>query len=106
MMPAIYISMNNVTTTTEKNMTTEKMIQAAFDRCDTMGFNHVTLKDLRAALPSIPRAELDKEIARLREEKIFTLDQADGRHCRLSDAEREAGIVEGEQILVYIARRG
>ncbi|HEY5959408.1 MAG TPA: hypothetical protein VIV60_22775, partial [Polyangiaceae bacterium] len=82
-------------------------VLAAFDRLDREagGRNYVTLAALRDALPETPRQELDGAVHSLRRASRITLDSADGRHARLNEAELAAGIVEGGQRLVYVARR-
>ncbi|MGK3969788.1 hypothetical protein WMF38_32600 [Sorangium sp. So ce118] len=77
---------------------------AALDR-DAGGHNYVTLRALRAALPDVPRAVFDAELAALRRQRRYSLDPSDGRHHQMADAEREAGIMEAGNLLVYVARR-
>ncbi|WP_438025445.1 hypothetical protein [Sorangium sp. So ce233] len=76
----------------------------ALDR-DAGGHNYVTLRALRAALPDVPRAVFDAELAALRRQRRYSLDPSDGRHHQMADAEREAGILEAGNLLVYVARR-
>ncbi|WP_433931209.1 hypothetical protein AB3662_43770 [Sorangium cellulosum] len=76
----------------------------ALDR-DAGGLNYVTLRALRAALPDVPRAVFDAELAALRRQRRYSLDPSDGRHHQMADAEREAGILEAGNLLVYVARR-
>ncbi|WP_437505460.1 hypothetical protein [Sorangium sp. So ce1099] len=76
----------------------------ALDR-DAGGHNYVTLRALRAALPDVPRAVFDAELAALRRQRRYSLDPSDGRHHQMADAEREAGIMEAGNLLVYVARR-
>ncbi|WP_437733304.1 hypothetical protein [Sorangium sp. So ce1335] len=80
---------------------------AAFSALDRAsgGLNYVTLRDLRAALPDVPRAVFDAELAALRRQRRYSLDPSDGRHHQMADAEREAGILEAGNLLVYVARR-
>ena len=82
-------------------------ILSVFDRLDrdAGGHNYVTLAALRDAFPQTPRQEIDDAIHALRRAKHITLDSADGRHARLSEAEIAAGILESGQRLVYVARR-
>ncbi|XXT18863.1 hypothetical protein WME94_52415 [Sorangium sp. So ce429] len=77
---------------------------SALDR-DAGGHNYVTLRALRAALPDVPRAVFDAELAALRRQRRYSLDPSDGRHHQMADAEREAGIMEAGNLLVYVARR-
>ncbi|WP_434044106.1 MULTISPECIES: hypothetical protein [Sorangium] len=77
---------------------------SALDR-DAGGNNYVTLRALRAALPDVPRAVFDAELAALRRQRRYSLDPSDGRHHQMADAEREAGILEAGNLLVYVARR-
>ncbi|XYH97199.1 hypothetical protein ACMHYB_57145 [Sorangium sp. So ce1128] len=77
---------------------------AALDR-DAGGHNYVTLRALRAALPDVPRAVFDAELTALRRQRRYSLDPSDGRHHQMADAEREAGIMEAGNLLVYVARR-
>jgi 2'-5' RNA ligase len=79
---------------------------AAFAKLDgaSGGHNYVTLEALRRALPDISRADFDAGLHALRKARHYTLDPSDGRHVRLTDAERDAGIREGSHLLVYVAR--
>ncbi|WP_437724767.1 hypothetical protein [Sorangium sp. So ce861] len=76
----------------------------ALDR-DSGGNNYVTLRALRAALPDVPRATFDAELSALRRQRRYSLDPSDGRHHQMAEAEREAGILEAGNLLVYVARR-
>jgi hypothetical protein len=67
--------------------------------------NYVSLYALRRALDDVPRAEFDACLRALRREQRFTLDASDGRHHRLTDEERDAGISEAGNLLVYVARK-
>jgi hypothetical protein len=69
------------------------------------GHNYVTLGALRAALPDLPRAAFDAELAVLRSQRRYTLDPSDGRHRQMTDAELAAGIRDRNILLVYVARR-
>lgn len=82
-------------------------VLSTFDRLDreTGGHNYVTLSALRDAFPESTRQELDSVVHSLRRAGRITLDSADGRHARLNEADLAAGIVEGGQRLVYVARR-
>ncbi|WP_437580079.1 hypothetical protein [Sorangium sp. So ce887] len=77
---------------------------AALDR-DAGGHNYVTLHALRAALPDVPRAVFDAELAALRRQRRYSLDPSDGRHHQMAEAERDAGIMEAGNLLVYVAQR-
>jgi len=85
----------------------ERQFEAEFDRLDERhgGHNYVLLYDLRRALPGFSRSEFDAQLNDLRRRKIFSLDSADGRHVRLSQDQRDAGIREAGSLLVYAARR-
>ncbi|WP_438038037.1 hypothetical protein [Sorangium sp. So ce128] len=80
---------------------------AAFSSLDRASgrLNYVTLHALRAALPDIPRATFDEELAALRRQRRYSLDPSDGRHHQMAEAERDAGIMEAGNLLVYVARR-
>jgi hypothetical protein len=78
---------------------------AAFDRLDaaTGGHNHVSLVDLRRALP-VERAAFDAGLAALRRAGRYTVAAAEGRHA-IKPEERTAGIVEDGTLLLFVARR-
>lgn len=80
---------------------------AAFDRLDrdSGGNNYVLLHDLRRALPTVSREAFDAGLNQLRRAKVFSLDSADGRHVKLSEEQRDAGIREAGSNLVYAQRR-
>jgi hypothetical protein len=78
---------------------------AALDR-EGGGHNYVTLAALRARLADVPRDTFDAELSTLRRERRYTLDPSDGRHRRMTEVERDAGIMEAGNLLVYVARRG
>ncbi|WP_437275147.1 hypothetical protein WME90_28300 [Sorangium sp. So ce375] len=80
---------------------------AAFSSLDRASgrLNYVTLHALRAALPDVPRAAFDAELAALRRQRRYSLDPSDGRHHQMAEAERDAGIMEAGNLLVYVARR-
>ncbi|WP_437542288.1 hypothetical protein WME97_29330 [Sorangium sp. So ce367] len=80
---------------------------AAFSSLDRASgrLNYVTLHALRAALPDIPRDTFDTELAALRRQRRYSLDPSDGRHHQMAEAERDAGIMEAGNLLVYVARR-
>jgi len=85
-------------------MNTTTKVTAAFDQLDN-GFNHVLLSDLRKALPSMSRDDVDSAIFDLRMSRTLTLDAHDGRHVKLTREQIEAGIKEEGSWLVYAARR-
>lgn len=78
---------------------------AALDRASG-GQNYVTLHALRGALADVPRATFDGELSALRRQRRYSLDPSDGRHHQMTEAERDAGIMEAGSLLVYVARRG
>ncbi|WP_437766018.1 hypothetical protein WMF27_26775 [Sorangium sp. So ce281] len=80
---------------------------AAFSSLDRASgrLNYVTLHALRTALPDIPRATFDEELGALRRQRRYSLDPSDGRHHQMAEAERDAGIKEAGNLLVYVARR-
>ncbi|WP_437521939.1 hypothetical protein WME79_30225 [Sorangium sp. So ce726] len=80
---------------------------AAFSSLDRASgrLNYVTLHALRAALPDIPRDTFDTELAALRRQRRYSLDPSDGRHHQMAEAERDAGIMEAGNLLVYVAQR-
>ncbi|WP_437973225.1 hypothetical protein WMF11_30410 [Sorangium sp. So ce295] len=80
---------------------------AAFSSLDRASgrLNYVTLHALRAALPDVPRDTFDTELAALRRQRRYSLDPSDGRHHQMAEAERDAGIMEAGNLLVYVARR-
>jgi hypothetical protein len=69
------------------------------------GHNYVTLGALRASLHDVPRATFDAELSALRRARRYTLDPSDGRHRQMTESERDAGIMEAGNLLVYVARR-
>lgn len=79
----------------------------AFDRCnrDAGARNFVKLLALRQALPEIDRTTFDAGLRRLRDQRFYTLESSEGNEVRLSDAEREAALVERGVPLVYASRR-
>ncbi|WP_437708430.1 hypothetical protein WMF45_30145 [Sorangium sp. So ce448] len=80
---------------------------AAFSSLDRASgrLNYVTLHALRAALPDIPRDTFDTELGALRRQRRYSLDPSDGRHHQMAEAERDAGIMEAGNLLVYVAQR-
>jgi hypothetical protein len=80
---------------------------AAFTKLDRAagGHNYVTLLALREALADIPRQTFDAELNDLRRARLYALDPSEGRHRQVSEAVREAGIMESGRVLVYVARR-
>jgi hypothetical protein len=81
-------------------------LDAAFDRLDREagGHNFVSLVALRLELAGHDRAAVDGELHRQRVAGRYSLSAAEGRHG-VSPAEREAGIVEGGALLLYVSRR-
>ena len=79
----------------------------AFDQIDAASGlnNHVLIRELREAVPRMPRAAFDSEIDALRKARIVTLETSDGRHRRLPPEDLAAAIVEFGKPMVYIARR-
>ena len=75
---------------------------ARLDR-DSGGHNHVSLVDLRRAVP-LGRAVFDAELQQLRRGGRYSLSAAEGRYG-LRTEEREAGIQEGESLLLFVSRR-
>lgn len=78
-------------------------VLAAFDHLDD-GSNQVTLRSMRE-LTGLPRGSFNEALNALRDDRILTLDSHEGRHVRLDEETLEAGITEGEWVLVYAARR-
>jgi hypothetical protein len=78
----------------------------AFKRLDAegRGLNFVKLHDLRLSLPEYDRTAFDAGLRQLRIEGRYELNTAEGSHRRLTDDEREAGIVEAGTRLVYCQR--
>jgi hypothetical protein len=76
-----------------------------FDRLDRErgGHNLVSLVDLRREL-GVERAAFDAELTKLRRAGRYSLSGAEGRHG-ITTEEKEAGIVEGGILLLYVSRR-
>jgi hypothetical protein len=79
--------------------------EQVFDSLDRQrgGVNLVSLADLRRALP-VDRAAFDRELNQLRRAGRFSLSGAEGRHG-LRDEEKDAAIREGDNLLLFVARR-
>lgn len=80
-----------------------RMFDEAFHKLDQSGHNLVSLVRLREELP-VERDTFDHELAELRRKGRYSLQEAEGRHG-LSVEEREAGIEEYGQLLLYVSRR-
>lgn len=81
------------------------LFEEAFARLDRErgGHNHVSLVDLRQAVP-MNRAIFDTELQQLRRAGRYSLSAAEGRHG-LRDEERDAGIFEDGTLLLFVSRR-
>jgi hypothetical protein len=77
----------------------------AFQQLDRQrgGHNHVSLVDLRRAVP-VDRHAFDAGLQDLRRGGRYTLSAAEGRHG-ISPADREAGLYEDGSLLLYVSRR-
>jgi hypothetical protein len=77
----------------------------AFARLDRErgGHNHVSLVELRRAVP-VERALFDAELQQLRRAGRYSLSAAEGRHG-LRAEEQEAGIHEDGSLLLFVSRR-
>lgn len=82
-------------------------VLAAFDKLDaeTGNRNHVTLLDMRRAVPELSREQFDRAINELRRDWILTLSPAEGRHRRVPKEVLDAGIQEETMLMVYASRR-
>ena len=67
------------------------------------GHNHVSLVELRRAVP-VERAAFDAGLQLLRHSGRYTLSAAEGRHG-LSDEERDGGLYEDGNLLLFVSRR-
>jgi hypothetical protein len=78
---------------------------AAFDRIDraTGGNNFVSLVDLRAAMPDVPREVFDAELQALRRARRYWLKSAEG-YDGLRHEERAAAIPEEGELLLHVSR--
>lgn len=83
--------------------TAEDLVQA-HRSLDTSGYNFVSLVDLRRALP-LPRGEFDRLLLEARRRGLLSLAAAEGRF-RLGQAELDAAVREGDELLLYAMRRG
>jgi hypothetical protein len=75
----------------------------AFERLGRDSHGLVSLVLLRQELP-MERGRFDEELNRLRRTGRYTLSAAESRHG-VSEAERQAGIVEQGNLLLYVSRR-
>ncbi|GEM_PF-2496843 len=66
--------------------------------------NFVSLVDLRRELAEFSRTEFDLGLRELRVARCFSLSAAEGRHG-ISAEMREAGIREGDSLLLYVLQR-
>jgi len=82
------------------------LFDRAFRELDAagQGLNHVKLHALRQALPQFDRTTFDAELRKLRLAGRYDLNPTEGTHGRLTDEEREAGIVEAGLRLVFCQR--
>ena len=66
----------------------------------------VELVALRKMLPQYPKSDFDQCLRAMRQRsQRYVLETFDGRHGRLGSEAREAGISEGGNLYVYVARR-
>jgi hypothetical protein len=79
--------------------------EEAFARLDRErgGHNHVSLVELRRAVP-VERSEFDAGLQHLRRAGRYSLSAAEGRHG-IRDDERTAGILEDGSLLLFVSRR-
>jgi hypothetical protein len=67
--------------------------------------NFVKVYELRQALAQYSRAAFDAGLKQLRLANRYTMDSVFGANASLTEAERAAGIQEGQSLLVYVSRR-
>lgn len=67
--------------------------------------NFVKVYELRQALSQYSRAAFDAGLKQLRLANRYTMDSVFGASASLTEAERAAGIQEGQSLLVYVSRR-
>ncbi|HTU93174.1 MAG TPA: hypothetical protein VMF69_24050 [Gemmataceae bacterium] len=81
------------------------LFDEAFRRLDRQhgGHNHVSLVELRQAMP-VERAAFDAGLQQLRRAGRYSLSAAEGRHG-LDPAERDAAIHEDGSLLLFVSRR-
>jgi hypothetical protein len=79
---------------------------AAFSRLDHQrgGYNLVSLSDLRGSLPGYSREQFDANLRELRKQGLYSLSEGQSKHG-IPQHEREAGIWEAGNLLVYASRR-
>jgi hypothetical protein len=82
-----------------------EQFDAKFTQLDRVGGgnNFVSLIDLRAAFPDVPRTVFDAELLRFRRERRYSLKSAEG-YDGLSPQEREAAIREEGEYLLHVSR--
>jgi hypothetical protein len=78
---------------------------AVFDRLDRAagGYNFVSLVDLRAAFPDVPRDLFDAELLTLRRARRYSLNSAEG-YDGIRPEERDAAIREEGELLLHVSR--
>ncbi len=83
----------------------EDLIVRTFDALSRKqgGCNLVSLTLLRAAV-NLPRITFDLTLRSLRALGVLSLSQAEGRHG-LTQADKDACIREGDNLLLYVSRR-
>jgi hypothetical protein len=67
--------------------------------------NFVKVYELRQALAQYSRTAFDAGLKQLRLANRYTMDSVFGASASLTEAERAAGIQEGQSLLVYVSRR-
>lgn len=82
-----------------------RLFEEAFARLDRErgGHNHVSLVELRRAVP-MARSAFDAGLQELRRAGRYSLSAAEGRHG-IGDEERENGITEDGSLLLFVSRR-
>jgi hypothetical protein len=80
-----------------------RLFDEAFARLEPAAHGLVSLVELRQHVP-VERNEFDEGLNRLRRSGRYSLQGAEGRHG-ISTQEREAGIVEHGNLLLYVSRR-
>ncbi len=83
-----------------------KRFEESFSQLDRQrgGHNFVSLADLRRELNTVPRAQFDAHLRRLRQERRFELSGAQSKQG-LPEELREAGVIEAGNLLMYVSRR-
>ncbi len=67
--------------------------------------NFIKVHLLRQALPQFSREQFDAGLKQLRLANRYTMDSIFGASGSLTEAERAAGIQEGQSVLVYVSRK-